>query len=42
MESFHQKSVAGDVLVVPVTALDTWMKRFQEKYERDPNFMLRQ
>ena len=40
MESFSQTRVEGEVLVVPTTVLDRWMKRFSEKYERDPSFLL--
>jgi hypothetical protein len=32
----------GERLVLPPDAVDRWMRRFEEKYRHDPNFLLRQ
>mmetsp|Transcript_31521 Transcript_31521/g.101215 ORF Transcript_31521/g.101215 Transcript_31521/m.101215 type:complete len:189 (+) Transcript_31521:552-1118(+) len=31
----------GEVLVVPANVIDRWITRFHEKYQRDPNFYLK-
>lgn len=31
----------GEWMMVPVNILDRWMERFEAKYRRDPNFMLK-
>lgn len=41
MESFSQVSDTGEVLVVPTDVLDKWFSRFNEKFQRDPNFMMK-
>jgi hypothetical protein len=30
-----------EMLVTPTNVLDKWLKRFQEKYQVDPNFIYR-
>jgi protein Hikeshi len=40
MESFGGAS--GDQIVVPTNILDSWFKRFQEKFSKDPDFLARQ
>jgi len=40
LESFATQA-AGDAIVIPADALDRWMKRFQEKFKRDPDFLTR-
>lgn len=40
MESFG--GATGDKIVVPTNVLDSWFKRFQEKFQRDPDFLARQ
>uniref|UniRef100_A0A7S2R3M5 Hikeshi-like domain-containing protein n=1 Tax=Rhizochromulina marina TaxID=1034831 RepID=A0A7S2R3M5_9STRA len=32
---------SGEMMLVPTTILDRWMERFDAKYQRDPNFMLK-
>jgi hypothetical protein len=32
----------GSMMLVPTTVLDRWMERFNRKFERDPNFMLKE
>eukprot|EP00752_Nemacystus_decipiens_P017953 g16092.t1 len=42
MSSFSQATQAGaEVMVVPTNVLDRWIQRFESKYNRDPNFMLK-
>ncbi|CAM9091257.1 unnamed protein product [Ascophyllum nodosum] len=42
MSSFSQNTHAGpEVMVVPTNVLDRWITRFESKYSRDPNFMLK-
>lgn len=41
MTSFSSRA-AGDQLVVPGNVLDRWFVRFQEKFQRDPDFLARQ
>lgn len=31
----------GDYLVVPADCLNRWMVKFEEKYKKDPNFILK-
>jgi len=31
----------GEMMLVPTNILDRWMDRFDQKYQRDPNFMLK-
>ena len=31
----------GDMMLVPTSVLDRWLVRFNEKFARDPNFMLK-
>ena len=31
----------GDYLVVPSDCLHRWMMKFEEKYKKDPNFILK-
>jgi hypothetical protein len=31
----------GDYLVVPQDCLNRWMNKFEEKYKKDPNFILK-
>eukprot|EP00904_Undaria_pinnatifida_P000953 jgi/Undpi1/10859/HiC_scaffold_3.g01385.m1 len=43
MSSFSQSTQAGpEVMVVPTNLLDRWITRFESKYSRDPNFMLKE
>ncbi|CAM9631246.1 unnamed protein product [Discosporangium mesarthrocarpum] len=41
MSSFSQSSNGPEVMVVPTNVFDRWMTRFESKYNRDPNFMLK-
>ncbi|CAM9796497.1 unnamed protein product [Ectocarpus sp. 6 AP-2014] len=42
MSSFSQSTQAGpELMVVPTNVLDRWILRFESKYNRDPNFMLK-
>ncbi|CAM9264576.1 unnamed protein product [Scytosiphon promiscuus] len=42
MSSFSQSTQAGpELMVVPTNVLDRWITRFESKYSRDPNFMLK-
>jgi len=41
MGSFNQSPGGGSTMVVPTTILDQWMHRFEQKYARDPNFMMK-
>ena len=41
LSSYAQTSPAGEVLVAPTSVLDHWMKRFEEKFSRDPTFLYR-
>jgi hypothetical protein len=41
LSSFAQTSPGGEVLVAPTSVLDQWMKRFEEKFMRDPTFLYR-
>lgn len=40
MASFSSSAQPGQ-MVVPTTIFDTWMQRFERKYQRDPNFFLK-
>ena len=40
MESFG--GADGDKIMVPTNILDLWFKRFQHKFQRDPDFLARQ
>lgn len=33
--------VEGDYLVIPANFLDKWLTKFESKYAKDPNFMLK-
>lgn len=37
--SFAQSTPAGERLILPLNALDRWLKRFEEKFRRNPNFL---
>lgn len=37
--SFAQSTPAGERLVLPLNSLDRWLKRFEEKFRRNPNFL---
>jgi hypothetical protein len=39
----HSFSTSGDqsIMVIPTNLLDKWMERFEVKYRRDPNFMMK-
>ncbi|CAM9473532.1 unnamed protein product [Chrysoparadoxa australica] len=42
MTSFNQSSNAGsEVMVIPTNILDRWLESFNQKYARDPSFLLR-
>ncbi len=40
--SFSGSSSHGDQIVVPANIIDTWIARFESKYQRDPNFMFQE
>jgi Protein of unknown function (DUF775) len=40
IESFG--GTQGDNIVVPTNVLDHWFRRFQEKFQKDPDFLARQ
>jgi hypothetical protein len=40
LQSFSRVEAGGERIVLPSDALDRWLKRFEERYRRDPNFML--
>jgi hypothetical protein len=33
--------VEGEYLVIPSNFLDKWLEKFEQKYAKDPNFMLK-
>jgi hypothetical protein len=39
--SFARTTEMGEVMVIPTNVLDQWMHRFEDKYRRDPNFMMK-
>jgi hypothetical protein len=39
MASFSQPQ--NDMMLVPVNVFDQWMRRFESKYRRDPDFMMK-
>jgi hypothetical protein len=39
--SFAKTVNGGEAIVVPPGALDTWLERWESKYKRDPDFVLR-
>lgn len=42
MTSFSQTHAANpEMMVIPTNILDRWIQRFESKYARDPNFVLR-
>jgi hypothetical protein len=41
LQSFATVTPAGERLVLPTDAVDRWMRRFTEKFARDPNFLLK-
>ncbi len=41
IESFSQGGRDGNFLRCPQDVLDRWLVRFDEKYKRDPNFILK-
>eukprot|EP01138_Halocafeteria_seosinensis_P015259 gb/GECG01015574.1/.p1 GENE.gb/GECG01015574.1/~~gb/GECG01015574.1/.p1 ORF type:complete len:140 (+),score=15.42 gb/GECG01015574.1/:1-420(+) len=42
LESFSQTTPEGERLVLPMSALERWLQRFEEKYRADPNFLSNQ
>jgi hypothetical protein len=41
MASFSQGTQMGEVMTIPTNVLDRWMQRFEDRYRRDPNFMMK-
>lgn len=41
LTSFADIQSNGSMMLVPTTVLDRWMERFNSKFARDPNFMLK-
>ncbi|GLD99732.1 hypothetical protein PINS_up008460 [Pythium insidiosum] len=41
MTSFSTSSGSSAYMTIPTNLLDRWMERFEAKYRRDPNFMLK-
>lgn len=41
MESFNAGTAGGDQLVLPSNVLERWFKRFEDKFRRDPDFLVR-
>jgi len=48
LTSFSQKAPSGgaiqsngEMMLIPTNVLDSWLKRFDSKYARDPNFMMK-
>lgn len=41
LSSFTQVTSAGERVVMPVTAIDTWKKKFSERFRLDPNFLFK-
>ena len=42
MESFSRPVPGmGESLVLPMNILEKWMARFESKFRRDPNFMMK-
>jgi len=39
--SFAHPQSNGEMMLVPTSVLDRWLNRFNEKFARDPNFMLK-
>lgn len=39
MESFNEGTL-GDRLLLPSNVLERWFKRFDEKFRRDPDFLM--
>lgn len=40
MESFNAGS-SGDTLVLPSNVLEQWFSKFEHKFRRDPDFLIR-
>ena len=40
MESFNVGTQGGEHLVLPTNCLERWFLKFDEKYKRDPDFLL--
>ena len=40
--SFSQATPTGDRLQLPPDAVERWARRFEDKFKRDPNFLLKQ
>ena len=40
MESFNAGS-SGDTLVLPSNVLEQWFSKFEHKFKRDPDFLIR-
>lgn len=40
LSSFSKVTPGGEMVVIPPDALDRWVKKFQERFRRDPNFLL--
>eukprot|EP00753_Platysulcus_tardus_P015603 PLAT5122.1.p1 GENE.PLAT5122.1~~PLAT5122.1.p1 ORF type:complete len:224 (+),score=48.16 PLAT5122.1:92-673(+) len=41
MESYARPTEDGEMLVLPMNVLELWMRRFEDKYALDPNFMMK-
>lgn len=41
LQSFSQVLPVGERLVIPTDALDKWLKRFEDKYRRNPQFLFK-
>eukprot|EP00547_Thalassionema_nitzschioides_P001678 CAMPEP_0194212434 /NCGR_PEP_ID=MMETSP0156-20130528/12314_1 /TAXON_ID=33649 /ORGANISM="Thalassionema nitzschioides, Strain L26-B" /LENGTH=205 /DNA_ID=CAMNT_0038940259 /DNA_START=93 /DNA_END=710 /DNA_ORIENTATION=+ len=41
MQSFDNGSAGHGKLVVPTNIFDRWMKRFESRFQRDPNFFMK-
>jgi hypothetical protein len=41
LSSYARTSPDGEILVAPTAVLDHWMRRFEEKFTRDPTFLYR-
>lgn len=41
MESFNAGTASGDQLILPSNVLERWFARFEDKFKRDPDFLVR-
>ena len=41
MESFNAGTAGGDQLVLPSNVLERWFTRFEDRFRRDPDFLVR-